>query len=147
MSDIAYPVASSDAVAERMRRNRSADTRLELSVRSALHRSGLRFRKGLQIAAGDVRVRPDIVFTRARLAVFLDGCFWHGCPQHGTRPRHNSTYWSTKLGRNEARDRRVNRALTDAGWTVLRFWEHEPVARVVEEVGRVLRDDEGRGRE
>lgn len=117
-----------------MRRNPSGDTRLELRVRSALHRSGLRFRKGLRVRAGDVSVRPDVVFTRARVAVFLDGCFWHGCPAHGTSPRVNSLYWNEKLARNAARDRRVNEALAAHGWTVLRFWEHEPadaVARAV----------------
>jgi len=121
-----------------MRRNRSTDTRLELRVRSALHRSGLRFRKGLGIRADDIHVRPDIVFTRARVAVFLDGCFWHGCPEHGTRPQHNAGYWTGKLARNAERDRRVDGALTSDGWTVLRFWEHEPVDAVVAEVVRVL---------
>jgi DNA mismatch endonuclease (patch repair protein) len=88
----------------------------------------------LAVKAGDIRVRPDIVFPRARLAIFLDGCFWHACPQHGTSPRHNSAYWSEKLARNAARDRRVNRALTTHGWTVLRFWEHDPVDVVLDEV-------------
>jgi len=91
-------------VSDRIRRNRSSDTRLEVSVRSALHRTGLRFRKGMRLAAGTTAVRPDVVFPRACVAVFLDGCFWHGCPDHGNRPRANATYWSHTLARNAARD-------------------------------------------
>src|SRR4051794_35358647 len=100
MSKLAYPTPSSEAVSRRMRHNPSRDTRFERRVRSALHRSGMRFRKDLRLRAGDVSVRPDVVFTRVRLAVFLDGCFWHGCPEHGTKPRQNSTYWREKLARN-----------------------------------------------
>ena len=70
------------------------------------------------------RVRPDFVFRPARLAVFVDGCFWHGCPQHGTQPKGNAAFWKVKFARNQARDRRVNRALRRAGWHVLRIWEH-----------------------
>ncbi|MDP9383883.1 MAG: very short patch repair endonuclease [Actinomycetota bacterium] len=117
-----------------MRRNRSADTQLEVTVRSGLHRSGLRFRKGLRVTTGTLSVRPDVVFPRARVAVFLDGCFWHGCPDHGTQPRANATYWSQKLARNAARDQRVVDELEGAGWVVLRFWEHELAERIVAEV-------------
>jgi DNA mismatch endonuclease (patch repair protein) len=122
-----------------MRQNPGADTRLELRVRSALHRSGLRFRKGLRLRAGDVSVRPDVVFTRVRVAIFLDGCFWHGCPEHGTSPRVNSRYWSEKLARNIARDQRVTEALVADGWTVLRFWEHEGTAEIARAVERAVR--------
>jgi DNA mismatch endonuclease (patch repair protein) len=72
-----------------------------------------------------VRVRPDFVFPRLRLAVFVDGCFWHACPVHATRPRSNAAFWRRKLAANKARDRRVNRTLRAAGWRVLRIWEHE----------------------
>ncbi len=108
-----------------MQGNRSRDTQPEVRVRSALHSLGLRYRVGLPVVAGDVRVRPDVVFTRARLAVFIDGCFWHGCPKHGSQPRTNSQYWEGKLLRNAARDRLVNVALRAYGWTVVRVWEHE----------------------
>ncbi len=94
-------------------------------LRSALHRRGLRFRKGYLVVAGDVRVRPDVVFTRRRVAAFLDGCFWHACAEHGTNPASNSDYWIPKLRRNVERDRLVEGALTAAGWTVVRVWEHE----------------------
>jgi DNA mismatch endonuclease (patch repair protein) len=70
-------------------------------------------------------VRPDFVFPKRRLAVFVDGCFWHGCPKHATRPRGNAAFWRRKLAANKARDRRVNRVLRAAGWRVLRIWEHE----------------------
>ena len=87
---------------------------------------------GGRVAAGTrFRVRPDFVFAARRLAVFVDGCFWHGCPQHGTRPRGNAAFWRAKFRRNQARDRRDTRRLGRAGWKVLRLWEHElkPKAR------------------
>jgi DNA mismatch endonuclease Vsr len=112
-----------------MRRNLRSGTRPEVLVRSELHRRGLRFRKDLPLRLPDRVVRPDIVFTRARLAVFIDGCFWHACPIHGNQPRTNIDYWGPKLAGNVARDRAVDAALVAAGWQVLRVWEHEdPVA-------------------
>ncbi len=75
------------------------------------------------------RVRPDFVFPKLRLAVFVDGCFWHGCPRHATKPRHNAAFWRRKLAANRTRDRRVNRTLRAAGWRVLRIWEHELAKR------------------
>ena len=77
-----------------------------------------------QVSGFKLQVRPDFVFKRARLAVFVDGCFWHGCPRHGTRPKANAAFWRRKIAGNRARDRRVNRALQRAGWRVLRIWEH-----------------------
>lgn len=99
---------------------------------------GLRFRKDLPLRLADRIVRPDVVFTRARLAVFVDGCFWHRCPEHGNVPRANSDYWGPKLERNIARDRAVDRALADAGWRVLRAWEHEEVTLVAAAVAAEL---------
>ncbi len=106
-----------------MRGNRSTDTRAEVSLRSALHRAGLRFRKNVRPAKG--LPRADILFPRARLAVFVDGCFWHRCPEHGVSPNTNSSYWKAKLDGNVARDRRNDSAMAEAGWRVLRVWEHE----------------------
>lgn len=103
-------------------------------MRSALHRRGLRFRKNLPVRASGRVVRPDIVFTRAGLAVFVDGCFWHACPMHATQPRVNSQYWRPKLARNVARDRAVDEALAEAGWHVLRAWEHEDPLAVADRV-------------
>jgi DNA mismatch endonuclease (patch repair protein) len=136
MAALPYPVATSKPVSERMRRTRRRDSRAELALRSELHRRGLRFRVDLPIKLATRTVRPDVVFTRARLAVFVDGCFWHCCPQHRTSPRVNTGYWRPKLARNVSRDRQVDAALTSAGWRVLRAWEHEPAARVADDVLR-----------
>lgn len=122
-----------------MRSNRRADTRPERRVRSLLHRQGYRFRKDAPIAVADGSVRADIVFPRARLAVFIDGCFWHCCPEHGTRPNANNDYWGPKLDRNVERDRLTGNRLRDAGWTVLRVWEHAPADEAVAEIVATLR--------
>ena len=118
--------------------NRRADTKPEMRVRSALHAAGLRYRKDLLIRYEGGRVKPDVVFTRRKVAVFIDGCFWHSCPVHGTSPKSNTSYWGPKLGANVARDRRNDDGLSAAGWLVVRIWEHEDVdeavARVIEAV-------------
>lgn len=118
-----------------MRANRRSNTKPEVALRSALHRLGYRYRKdhSLDLPNG-VRVRPDIVFTRRKIAVFVDGCFWHVCPEHGREPTRNEWYWSPKLRRNVERDRRANEALTEAGWKVVRIWEHEPLPEAVTRV-------------
>jgi len=119
---------------ENMRAIKRTDTAPERALRSALHRRGLRFRKDLRLDLSNGRVRPDIVFTRARVAVFVDGCFWHGCPEHGTQPQSNAEYWTPKLARNVARDQRNAAALGAAGWTVVRVWEHESVDEMLQSV-------------
>jgi DNA mismatch endonuclease (patch repair protein) len=106
---------------------RRVDTKPELALRSALHAAGLRFRKDLRLDIGGVRPRPDIVFTRRRVAVFVDGCFWHCCPAHSKLPEKNTDYWRPKLASNVERDRRYDEALNREGWTVVRIWEHVPV--------------------
>jgi DNA mismatch endonuclease (patch repair protein) len=129
---LAYPHPSSPAVTAAMKGNRRVDTKPELALRSALHAAGLRFRKDFQIrtSAGS-RVKADIVFTRSRIAVFVDGCFWHGCPEHGNTPKANTGYWGPKLARNKQRDKRVSNELRADGWSVIRIWEHEPLRRAV----------------
>jgi DNA mismatch endonuclease (patch repair protein) len=122
--------ASSDAVRRSMRANRPRDTGPELAVRAALHRQGLRFRKHHRPLAG-VRYEADVAFPRERLAIFIDGCFWHGCPIHGSMPSSHAEFWESKLGRNRERDEACDRAFHSAGWTVVRVWEHEPVTDVV----------------
>lgn len=107
-----------------MRANRKRDTQPEMAVRSAAHRLGLRYRVATR-PLPDQRFTADLVFRTARVAVFIDGCFWHGCPDHGTSPRTNSSYWGPKLTRNRARDKAVMEALRAAGWVGLRIWEHE----------------------
>lgn len=117
---------------------RSRDTQPELLVRRALHGAGFRYRVGIAPEPG-LRRRADIVFIRARVAVFIDGCFWHGCPEHGRFTfNHNVEYWPTKISKNIARDKDTNRQLRLAGWLVLRFWEHEDVTSVVEVIRRAV---------
>jgi DNA mismatch endonuclease, patch repair protein len=104
-----------------MSRIRGRDTEPELTIRRILFAEGIRYRVNHRCEG----IRVDIVVPRARLAIFIDGCFWHGCPLHAVRPKTNAVFWERKLGTNTARDRRQTDALTKAGWTVLRFWEHE----------------------
>jgi DNA mismatch endonuclease (patch repair protein) len=120
-----------------MQQNRPRDTSIEVHLRSALHRAGLRFFKHRRPLPG-LRCEPDILFPGARLAVFVDGCFWHCCPDHGTVPKANGEWWRTKLEANQVRDERNNDALRAAGWTVLRVWEHQPVHEVVDEIRRLI---------
>jgi len=117
-----------------MQGNQSSGTRPEVAVASAIHRRGLRYRKHAKPEAS-LRCKADFVFRRARVAVFVDGCFWHGCPEHGRIPKDPTGYWAKKLNRNFERDRANDKALSALGWMVLRFWEHEEpdaVATVVE---------------
>lgn len=116
--------ASSPASRKVMQGNRSRDTSPELAVRRRLHAAGLRFRVAHRPVPA-LRRSADIVFTKQRIAVFIDGCYWHACPEHGTVARSNASYWSEKLARNVARDADTTEQLLAAGWTVLRFWEHE----------------------
>lgn len=122
-----------------MRANRRADTKPERAVRSALHRRGLRFRKDLRVMVDGGRARPDVAFTRARVAVFVDGCFWHHCPEHGAIPAANRDYWEAKLARNVERDRRNDAALRGAGWRVLRFFEHVDAEEAADQVEAAVR--------
>lgn len=107
-----------------MQDQRSRDTAAELAVRRLVHAAGLRYRVDRAPLPG-LRRRADLVFGPARLAVFIDGCFWHGCPEHGNRPRTNQQWWAAKLDRNRQRDQDTDERLQAAGWQVLRLWEHE----------------------
>jgi DNA mismatch endonuclease (patch repair protein) len=122
-----------------MQGNRRSDTQPEVALRRLLHAQGFRYRKDHSLRANGVRVRADVVFTRQRLAVFVDGCFWHGCPDHCRMPGSNVAYWQAKIGRNRARDRRIDDALRGDGWRVLRFWEHVPVEEAAQAVTQALR--------
>lgn len=110
------------------------DTQPERLLRSMLHQAGLRYRKDYPVDADGRAVRVDVVFPRARIAVFVDGCFWHSCPLHGTTPRHNAEYWIPKLARNVQRDRQTDAILESAGWLVIRVWEHEPAADALAQI-------------
>ncbi|QOV46874.1 very short patch repair endonuclease [Streptomyces chromofuscus] len=116
-----------------MSRQLSRDTAPEVAVRRLLHASGLRYRVNVPVP-GMPRRTIDIVFPKAKIAIFLDGCFWHGCPQHATHPKANSEWWRVKLDKNMARDIETTKHLTSEGWTVLRFWEHESVEDITRQV-------------
>lgn len=130
--------ASSAATRKTMQANRSRDTRPELAVRSAVHARGLRYRVAIR-PVRQVRRSADLVFTRAHVAVFLDGCFWHGCPEHFRAPATNPDYWGPKIAGNRARDADTTARLEAEGWLVLRFWEHEDMAEAAGAVARAVR--------
>ena len=121
------PKASSPKIRATMRAVGSSDTAPERSLRSALFRTGLRFRKE-QPLLREQRWKADILFPGVNLCIFVDGCFWHGCPIHYRCPKSNSSWWHEKITDNQRRDRHVGKVLRSAGWTVVRVWEHEIVA-------------------
>jgi DNA mismatch endonuclease (patch repair protein) len=130
MMDILTPEQRS----ARMGRVRQTGTDIELRLRRALWAAGLRYRiKPANLLPG----RPDILFPSARIAVFVDGCFWHGCPLHGTKPASNAMFWAEKIKRNQERDQQVDQKLSAAGWRVIRLWEHEVKRDLTECVSRV----------
>jgi DNA mismatch endonuclease (patch repair protein) len=108
-------------------------------VRSELHRRGLRYRVDRAPIPG-LRRRADIVFPRRRVAVFIDGCFWHGCPDHGTWPKANADWWRAKIEANRTRDRDTDQRLASAGWTVVRAWDHEDAILVADRIAETLKD-------
>lgn len=118
--------------------NRAKDTRPEVELRSALHRRGLRFRKDHRVRVVSRGVRVDIAFPRQRLAVLVDGCFWHGCPEHMTWPKTNADWWHQKITLNQERDRATDERLLAGGWNVVRIWEHEPVEMAANRVAQTL---------
>jgi DNA mismatch endonuclease, patch repair protein len=130
--------ASSAANRKSMRGNRSRDTTPELALRRILHATGLRYRVH-RAPVAELRRRADVVFGPARVAVFIDGCYWHGCPEHYVPPKTNPGYWSPKIAGNIARDKDTDARLTEAGWLVLRFWEHQDVEACAQEVIAAVR--------
>lgn len=120
-----------------MQANRSRDTKPEIAVRRAVHALGLRYRVDHRPLPGLNR-RADLVFTRARVAVFVDGCFWHGCPEHHTVAKTNAPFWAEKVRRNGQRDTATDHMLTEAGWLVVRAWEHEDPSSVADKVAGVV---------
>ncbi|WP_326551283.1 very short patch repair endonuclease [Micromonospora sp. NBC_01813] len=130
--------ASSPAVQTIMRANKGRDTRPERKVRSLLHKAGLRYRVNFR-PVPSVRRTADIAFPRLRIAVFIDGCFWHSCPDHHRPSQRNAQFWREKFEGNRVRDRETDRILAEAGWTVIRFWEHEDPAEAAERVAEAIR--------
>jgi DNA mismatch endonuclease (patch repair protein) len=125
--------ATSPAVRRVMQGNKSRDTKPEVAVRSAVHALGMRYRVSARPLA-HLRRTADLVFRGARVAVFVDGCFWHGCPTHHATPKTNAGYWSAKIQGNKTRDRDTNERLRMEGWTVLRFWSHEEPMSVAAQI-------------
>ncbi|AGC47225.1 very short patch repair protein [Myxococcus stipitatus DSM 14675] len=120
-----------------MKQQKTRDTKPELELRSALHRRGLRFRVGHPVIG--TRRKADVVFAGARVAVFVDGCFWHMCPVHGTTPKANADFWQAKLAGNQERDRHTDESLREAGWLPVRVWEHESMEEAAERVALLVR--------
>lgn len=140
------PPASDEGTRRSMMSNRRADTKPEIAFRSMLHRAGLRFRKDRYIRFERRGVKVDVVFPSAKVALFIDGCFWHRCPEHATMPTRNRDYWLAKFRRNMDRDVANNDNLRQLGWRVVRVWEHEvknpELAEIaVERVFRVVRGE------
>lgn len=131
------PPASSLAASVRMKAMRRKDTGAEILLRKNLHALGLRFRID-QAPLSGVRRRADVVFRSAKVAVFVDGCFWHSCPVHATRPMANREWWARKLEQNRQRDMDTSQLLDDAGWHVIRVWEHEDMQGAAARIRRVV---------
>lgn len=127
-----------------MRANRSRDTAPELAVRRQVHRLGLRYRVGTRPLPA-IRRTADLVFRGARVAVFIDGCWWHGCPEHSTAAKTNAAFWSGKIAANRERDADTNRRLAEAGWSVVRVWEHDDPAEAALRVAEAVREGRARG--
>jgi DNA mismatch endonuclease (patch repair protein) len=131
-------VRPSPELSHRMSQLARRNTQPELLVRRALHAAGLRYRVHLPVP-GNARRTIDVAFTRLHIAVFIDGCFWHGCTIHGVEPRSNSEWWRWKLERNRTRDASTNDILTQAGWLVARYWEHQTMTEVTQDIIRKVK--------
>ena len=132
------PLASSDAARKRMLAAKVRDTKPERELRSQLHRLGLRFRVQQKLLDG-LRRKADIVFRPTKVAVFTDGCFWHGCPIHATWPKQNAEFWRDKIETNRRRDADTDARLTEAGWLVIRVWEHEDALEAARRIEGIVR--------
>jgi len=133
---LAYPAASTPDIARRMRGQRRRNTAPEVALRRELFRRGLRFRVEFK-AVG--RRRVDLAFTKRKVAVFVDGCFWHSCPVHGTSPRANGDWWRAKLEANVRRDRATDEELAGQGWLVVRVWQHELATEAADRIEALVR--------
>jgi DNA mismatch endonuclease (patch repair protein) len=134
------PPAADDRVSRRMKRTLGRDNNSERALRSALHRLGLRFRLQRRLLSGSTRT-ADVVFPSQRVAVFVDGCFWHGCPIHGTWPKRNAEWWRAKIEANVRRDRDTDTRLAELGWRVVRVWEHETSSEAALRVASIVRKE------
>ncbi|MFB7290722.1 very short patch repair endonuclease [Actinacidiphila glaucinigra] len=133
------PLTTTPAVSRRMSRQRSRNTGVEVLLRKELHRVGLRFRVHRRPLPG-LRREADVVFGPAKVAVFVDGCYWHGCPQHATWPKTNADFWRNKITRNQERDRDTDAKLAEAGWASVRIWEHEDPIIAAQGIAALVRE-------
>ena len=131
------PEPSGEAVRRQMSRQRTTGTAPELALRSRLHHLGLRYRVNRR-PVSEFRRTADVVFGPAKVCVMIDGCYWHACPLHATQPKANREWWAEKLRRNVERDRETDRVLQDAGWVVVRVWEHENPDEAAERIRAVV---------
>lgn len=134
---IVKPVPSSHAALKRMQAAKPRDTAPEKLLRSALFKKGLRFRVDAR-PIHELNRKADIVFRVAKVAIFVDGCFWHGCPIHGTQAKANAEFWQNKLKQNQLRDLDTNEKLKKAGWKVFRVWEHENSDEAAEKIVKIV---------
>jgi DNA mismatch endonuclease (patch repair protein) len=134
---IRNPSPSSEAALKRMKAAKPRDTAPEKALRSALHKKGLRFRIDVK-PIKELNRKADIVFRAAKVAIFVDGCFWHGCPIHGTHAKANAEFWDQKIKQNQERDIDTARQLKAAGWTVIRVWEHEDPEGAAQEIYNIV---------
>lgn len=134
------PKPASFEVSAQMSRMPTHSTKPEMALRRLLHQAGLRYRVNSRMLPG----RPDVALTRARIAVFVDGCFWHGCPEHGVLPKNNRWWWEEKLRRNRERDQAKDQQLAELGWTAIHVWEHEDPAAAANGIIRLWRRRTGR---
>jgi len=134
---IQNPSPSSDVALKRMQAAKPRDTAPEKSLRSELHKKGLRFRIDIR-PVKELNRRADIVFRSAKVAIFVDGCFWHGCPIHGTQAKANAEFWKNKIKQNQIRDADTNKRLKKAGWRVVRAWEHENPEKASEKIYSIV---------
>lgn len=129
--------SSSPEASRRMAKVRQKGTSAEIALRRELYRRGLRYRVGFEMLKKPRRV-ADIAFPGLRIAIFVDGCFWHGCPEHATWPKQNAEFWLQKIEANRQRDADTNERLCRIGWTVLRFWEHEPAPSAADAIANLV---------
>ena len=132
-----WPPASDECTRRRMTSTRRQDTSAEIAVSAALDKLGLTYETNLR-PLDSLRAKADMVFTAARVAVFVDGCFWHGCPYHRTIPRANGDWWRQKIERTRLRDSETTRRLSDAGWLAIRVWEHDDPVRAAAKIRRTV---------
>ena len=140
------PVPRDEGTRRRLSAQRSTDTKPEMALRRLLHGRGMRYRVHHPVPG--TRRRMDLAFLGPKVAVFVDGCFWHGCPRHATAPKNNADWWRAKLDANRARDRRVDAHLEEAGWSVIRIWEHEDPDAAADRIESLVtrrRNESGQG--